>query len=161
MKVSDFGLCTGLQTDRVSKLAAMYKKIQGEGDVVDEGVYYLHLFHWPSILTLPLFFSLSPLFAFSPYYFFLVFFLFLFCFGVIADKGNIGRSKQRFDSWSKKRREMVCMTLHTAIFIFSFFIFFVNTANRFTQMLEHQTIQLLRSSNRKDTAKNVTGGQWE
>jgi protein-serine/threonine kinase len=38
MKVSDFGLCTGLQTDRVSKLAAMYKKIQGEGDVVDEGI---------------------------------------------------------------------------------------------------------------------------
>jgi serine/threonine protein kinase len=63
MKVSDFGLCTGLQTDRVSKLAAMYKKIQGEGDVVDDG--------------------------------------------------NIGRSKQRFDSWTKKRREMVYSNVGT------------------------------------------------
>eukprot|EP00026_Physarum_polycephalum_P006619 Phypoly_transcript_06669.p1 GENE.Phypoly_transcript_06669~~Phypoly_transcript_06669.p1 ORF type:complete len:550 (+),score=109.39 Phypoly_transcript_06669:62-1651(+) len=64
MKVSDFGLCTGLQTDRVSKLAAMYKKIQGEeGDVVDEG--------------------------------------------------NILKSKQRFDSWTKKRREMVYSNVGT------------------------------------------------
>lgn len=63
LKVSDFGLCTGLQTDRVSKLAAMYKKIQGEGDVVDEDT-------------------------------------------------NVGRSK-RFDSWTKKRREMVYSNVGT------------------------------------------------
>lgn len=63
LKVSDFGLCTGLQTDRVSKLAAMYKKIQGEGDVVDE-------------------------------------------------ETNVGRSK-RFDSWTKKRREMVYSNVGT------------------------------------------------
>lgn len=65
LKVSDFGLCTGLQTDRVSKLAAMYKKIQGEGDVADE------------------------------------------------DKDNLVGSKQRFDSWTKKRREMVYSNVGT------------------------------------------------
>lgn len=30
IKVSDFGLCTGLQTNRVPNLAAMYKKYQGQ-----------------------------------------------------------------------------------------------------------------------------------
>jgi len=63
LKVSDFGLCTGLQTDRVAKLAAMYKKLQGEGDVVDE-------------------------------------------------ETHVGRSK-RFDSWTKKRREMVFSNVGT------------------------------------------------
>lgn len=38
IKVSDFGLCTGLQTNRVPNLAAMYKKYQGEGDAKDEEV---------------------------------------------------------------------------------------------------------------------------
>jgi len=32
IKVSDFGLCTGLQTNRVSSLAAKYMQFQGEGD---------------------------------------------------------------------------------------------------------------------------------
>lgn len=64
LKVSDFGLCTGLQTDRVSKLAALYKKMQGEGDVAEE------------------------------------------------DDGLVG-SKQRFDSWTKKRREMVYSNVGT------------------------------------------------
>lgn len=75
LKVSDFGLCTGLQTDRVSKLAAMYKKLQGEGEVAEEG-------------TLTLYFSLPS--VNSSY----------------LDTDLVG-SKQRFDSWTKKRREMV------------------------------------------------------
>lgn len=65
LKVSDFGLCTGLQTDRVSKLAAMYKKIQGEGDVGED------------------------------------------------DTADLVGSKQRFDSWTKKRREMVYSNVGT------------------------------------------------
>jgi len=41
IKVSDFGLCTGLQTNRVPNLAAMYKKYQGEGkdEVKEEDVH--------------------------------------------------------------------------------------------------------------------------
>lgn len=41
IKVSDFGLCTGLQTNRVPNLAATYKKYQGqekEADLKDEEV---------------------------------------------------------------------------------------------------------------------------
>jgi serine/threonine protein kinase len=36
IKVSDFGLCTGLQTNRVPTLAAMYKKYQEEGSKDEE-----------------------------------------------------------------------------------------------------------------------------